>query len=89
MTNHWNRRAFLRACQAGAIAAIAGPRLICASEPVKRNGTAKFKFSLAAYSYRKLLTGKEPELTFSILSTIAPRCSSKELSSRLTISRIQ
>lgn len=34
-----------------------------AIEPVVRNGAAKFKFSLAAYSYRNLLTGDHPELT--------------------------
>jgi sugar phosphate isomerase/epimerase len=45
----------------GAIAASA-----TAIEPVKRNGQPKFKFSLAAYSYRSLLQGaqgKEPQLT--------------------------
>lgn len=31
------------------------------SEPIPRNGTAKFKFSLAAYSYRSLLQGKSPQ----------------------------
>src|SRR5436189_2383726 len=37
-----------------------------AIEPIARNGTPKFKFSLAAYSYRDLLLpkqGKEPQLT--------------------------
>jgi sugar phosphate isomerase/epimerase len=29
--------------------------------PIARNGTAKFKFSLAAYSYRELLQGKKEE----------------------------
>lgn len=32
-------------------------------EPIPRNGTPKFKFSLAAYSYRDLLTGNPAELT--------------------------
>lgn len=32
-------------------------------EPIERNGQPKFKFSLAAYSYRKLLNGNPPELT--------------------------
>ncbi|MFO0906340.1 MAG: sugar phosphate isomerase/epimerase family protein [Pirellulales bacterium] len=31
--------------------------------PVVRNGQPKFKFSLAAYSYRNLLSGKSPQLT--------------------------
>lgn len=31
--------------------------------PIKRNGKAKFKLSLAAYSYRNLLSGENPKLT--------------------------
>jgi sugar phosphate isomerase/epimerase len=34
-----------------------------AVEPVARSGSAKFKFSLAGYSYRSLLTGDSPELS--------------------------
>lgn len=34
-----------------------------AIEPIVRNHLPKFKFSLAAYSYRSLLTGKQPTLT--------------------------
>ncbi len=34
-----------------------------AIEPIQRNGKAKFKSSLAAYSYRKLLSGKKPVMT--------------------------
>ncbi len=34
-----------------------------AIEAIERTGTPKFKFSLAGYSYRKLLTGNPPELT--------------------------
>ena len=34
-----------------------------AIQPITRTGKPKFKFSLAAYSYRNLLTGKSPELT--------------------------
>lgn len=45
----------------GAIAALGSHAL--ASDPIERNGTPKFKFSLAAYSYRSLLTGDQPELT--------------------------
>ena len=36
-----------------------------AIEPIARNGRAKFKFSLAAYSYRSLLQGKPAKLTLS------------------------
>lgn len=56
------RRTFLGA----AGAALAGGSLIrpaSAIEPIQRPGTAKFKFSLAAYSYRDLLAGKNPSLT--------------------------
>lgn len=64
MKNDIDRRGFLRTCQGGLIAAATLPALnLSASEPIKRNGKPKFKFSLAAYSYRKLLSGKEPELT--------------------------
>jgi sugar phosphate isomerase/epimerase len=48
----------LAACGAGLAAATAG-----AVDPPVRPGTWKFKFSLAAYSYRELLSGKEPKLT--------------------------
>jgi sugar phosphate isomerase/epimerase len=34
-----------------------------AIEPIARNGQPKFKFSLAAYSYRELLKGESPKLT--------------------------
>ena len=34
-----------------------------AIEPIPRNGQPKFKFSLAAYSYRELLKGDSPKLT--------------------------
>src|SRR5687768_10819538 len=33
--------------------------------PIVRNGQPKFKFSVAAYSYRGLLTGSSPELALS------------------------
>jgi sugar phosphate isomerase/epimerase len=65
--NH--RRRFLRdatVLAAGAVSAAAGAfRATTASaiEPIRRNGTAKFKFSLAGYSYRSLLTGNPPKLT--------------------------
>lgn len=37
--------------------------LAAAAEPVARPGEPKFKFSLAAYSYRSLLAGKQASLT--------------------------
>lgn len=53
------RRRFLQGLlSSGLFAAAAG-----AVPPIHRNGTAKFKFSLAAYSYRDLLTGDKPPLT--------------------------
>jgi len=39
------------------------PRAAVAAEPISRTGKPKFKFSLAAYSYRNLLSGKMPKLT--------------------------
>ncbi len=39
------------------------PRSAVAIEAVQRNGKPKFKFSLAAYSYRDLLTAKPPKLS--------------------------
>src|SRR4051812_12698884 len=55
-----SRREFIR--HATATAAIAGSALTAnAIGPIARNGEAKFKFSLAAYSYRDLLTGKKDE----------------------------
>jgi sugar phosphate isomerase/epimerase len=53
----FDRRQFL-AASATAIAATAS-----AIEPIPRNGQPKFKFSLAAYSYRELLKGDNPKLT--------------------------
>jgi len=69
MSNRKGRRGFLRDAglvAAGAVGGIAGgmfPTRIPAIGPIQRNGQAKFKFSLSAYSYRKLLTGDPPELT--------------------------
>jgi sugar phosphate isomerase/epimerase len=69
MSERKHRRAFFKdatCVAAGAIGGIAGgwfPRRAAAIEPIQRNGTAKFKFSLAGYSYRDLLTGNPPKLT--------------------------
>lgn len=62
------RRQWLQSATAvvvGGAGLTAGWRPAGAVEPIARNGQAKFKFSLAAYSYRGLLTSKtgEPELT--------------------------
>ncbi len=68
MSHPNNRRAFLKtvglaAATASGIGAAGVPGTARAIEPVQRNGTAKFKFSLAAYSYRNLLGGDDPEMT--------------------------
>jgi sugar phosphate isomerase/epimerase len=54
----FSRRAFLAASTATLVASAAS-----AIEPIPRNGAAKFKFSLAAYSYRDLFSAKENKLT--------------------------
>jgi sugar phosphate isomerase/epimerase len=63
-----SRRQFLHSSSVVVSAAAYGAMATNAAgiEPVKRNGQPKFKFSLAAYSYRSLLQGsqgKAPELT--------------------------
>jgi len=69
MSNRNTRRGFFRDAAliaAGAVGGIAGgmfPTRTPAIGPIPRNGAAKFKLSLAGYSYRKLLTGDPPELT--------------------------
>src|SRR5215831_6640623 len=62
------RREFLRTTALAGASLAAGTFASGASaiEPIARNGRPKFKFSLAAYSYRDLLLpkqGKEPQLT--------------------------
>ncbi len=62
----FNRRRFLESCSLASAAVLTSGFVIPAAEsadPVVRNGAAKFKFSLAAYSYRNLLSGKSPQLT--------------------------
>jgi sugar phosphate isomerase/epimerase len=54
------RRQFLAATAAASTALAATAHAI---EPIPRNGQPKFKFSLAAYSYRELLKGDSPKLT--------------------------
>src|SRR5687767_6368386 len=57
-----DRRQFL-ASSAAAVSAAACTAPAAAIEPIARNGQPKFKFSLAAYSYRSLLQGDSPQLT--------------------------
>jgi len=57
-----NRRNLLLSAGAAA-AGFAIERLAGAIEPIRRTDQPKFKFSLAAYSYRELLQGKPPKLT--------------------------
>ena len=57
-----DRRLFL-ASTAAATAITASQPFARAIEPIQRNGVPRFKFSLAAYSYRDLLTGNAPRLT--------------------------
>ena len=60
-----SRRWFLAASSSLAAGAIVAGSLPAARaiEPIPRSGTPKFKFSLAAYSYRSLLSGDNPQLT--------------------------
>lgn len=62
-----DRRSFLRSCSLATASATVGAfgltKRASAIEAIVRNGKPKFKFSVAAYSYRDLLRGKEPELT--------------------------
>ena len=62
--NHPNltRRKFIRTSSA-MLGAANFPSLASAIEPIKRNGDHKFKYSLAAYSYRKLLQGDPAEMS--------------------------
>ncbi|HUY92562.1 MAG TPA: sugar phosphate isomerase/epimerase family protein [Pirellulales bacterium] len=67
MSKYATRRSFLGSSMLAAAGLTAGlrPGAARAIEPIQRNGTPKFKFSLAAYSYRDLLGGKSPKLTLS------------------------
>lgn len=66
-----NRRTFCNLAASAAIASTlssgitnnATAKPFSLSDPIPRNGKPKFKFSLAAYSYRNLLTGETPKLT--------------------------
>lgn len=69
MSRPHNRRRFLQQSAALAGTACAASflpelgRSALAVPPIARPGAAKFKFSLAAYSYRNLLSGKSQSLT--------------------------
>ncbi|MCA9147148.1 MAG: sugar phosphate isomerase/epimerase [Planctomycetaceae bacterium] len=65
MHRSFDRRRFLQTCSVTSAAVASGlaTGIAHAAEPIVRNGEPKFKFSLAAYSYRKLLQGKTAELT--------------------------
>lgn len=56
------RRSFLLGTAGFALAAAWRPLGALAAEPISRTGESFFKFSLAAYSYRSLLTGENPPL---------------------------
>jgi len=64
-----DRRSFLRGCTLATASAAVGTlglsKTASAIEPITRNGKPKFKFSLAAYSYRDLLRDKESKVTMS------------------------
>lgn len=56
-----DRRQFVATSAAAALGGLSASA--SAIEPIARNGQPKFKFSLAAYSYRSLLQGESPQLT--------------------------
>ena len=58
-----SRRDFLQAGSLGLAMALGSSMPCPGIEPLERNGTAKFKFSLAAYSYRSVLQGDPAKLT--------------------------
>ena len=65
-TPSYSRRRFLKDAalgSAGVAATLAAATPAGAIEPITRPGPHRFKFSLAAYSYRNLLSGKKPKLT--------------------------
>jgi sugar phosphate isomerase/epimerase len=57
----FSRRTFLQSTAAAALAASTASAI----EPIARDGKSKFKYSLAAYSYRDLFSAKEDKLTLS------------------------
>lgn len=71
------RRRFLQSCAAVA----ASPLAASAIEPIVRNGEPKFKFSLAAYSYRELLKSGDLSLSDFIADCAAMQLEGTELTS--------
>ena len=66
MSQQIDRRGFMHVCATATVASGGMWKLASSAsaiEPIVRNGLPKFKFSLAAYSYRHLLTGNPPQLT--------------------------
>ncbi len=66
MSQQIDRRGFMHVCATATVTAGGMWKLASSAsaiEPIVRNGLPKFKFSLAAYSYRRLLTGNRPKLT--------------------------
>ena len=67
MSERPDRRTFLRHV-AFTSGAVVGGGSLCQNkslgvEPIQREGGPKYKFTLAGYSYRKLLTGDPPEMS--------------------------
>src|SRR5262245_12668557 len=61
-----DRRGFFKATVAGAGLALAGNLVgpvARSADPIKRNGKSHLKLSLAAYSFRDVLAGKNPTMT--------------------------
>jgi sugar phosphate isomerase/epimerase len=57
------RRRFVQGTAATVAISAAATPLASAIDPVQRTGEPKFKFSLAAYSYRSLLSGDKPQMS--------------------------
>ena len=65
---HLSRRLFIKSGTASAIAIAAHGTGLSAAETDQPQLSSRFKFSLAAYSYRSLLGGKSPTLKMSDFS---------------------
>ncbi len=77
--NSVTRRAFFKTAAAGTGLALASrflPPAAQAAGPVKRNGKPHLKLSLAAYSFRDVLAGKNPTMT---LDDFIPLCADLNL----------
>jgi sugar phosphate isomerase/epimerase len=69
-----HRRQFLQASTAASAALLASATPARAIQPIPRSGEAKFKFSLAAYSYRELLQPKQGKLPVLTLKDFIDDC---------------